>query len=384
MISSGKRTVLYSIDKYLDITANWIYYQFREIKDFDICILAQFKENIDLFPHEHIYAVSDLGKFRRLLERIEKKLRGELTYPFRRKVARKIKPALIHSHFGTRGFADLELKEELNVPLITSFYGMDATMIPKQFPEWRERYKDLFRKGDLFLVESGNMKRILSELGCDPAKITIQSLGVSLEQIKLQPRQYRPEGIRILIASSFREKKGIPDSLAAIANMKDSLGQFTVTIIGGAVDLPDSKEEEQKIQETIDQYQLRDHVKMPGFMKHDDLIRESYNHDIFFATSKTARSGDNEGGTNIVILEMAASGLPVLATDHCDFSYAVGPENRKYLAEEGNVESICASFRELIKTDWQQIAETNRRHIEANFDVYNQARKLEGIYHSLL
>ena len=384
MLSDNKMKIVYSMDKYLDITANWIYYQFKSLSDSEISILCQNKENIALFPYEKVYALSDLPLWRQTLNRIIRKGFGKMCYPYHKGKIKQLSPCLIHSHFGTRGYADLELKKTLNIPLITSFYGIDATMVPLRYPYWKTRYKELFAKGDLFLVESKNMFNILSSLGCDLNKIKIQSLGVDLGNIEMIERSFSGKGLKIFIASSFREKKGIPDSLEAIAKMRSMLGNFTITIAGGIVDLRDSIEEGEKIDRAIEKFGLKNHVTFLGFLEHDALIKESYKHDIFFATSKTAKSGDNEGGTNIVILEMAASGMPILATDHCDFSYAVGPENRKFLANENDVNSISEQLGKLLRADWKLIAQTNRQHIEANFDIEKQSRKLQTIYKSVV
>jgi len=33
-------------------------------------------------------------------------------------------------------------------------------MLPNQYPKWKARYKKLFKKGELFLVEGNYMKKV--------------------------------------------------------------------------------------------------------------------------------------------------------------------------------------------------------------------------------
>ena len=62
------------------------------------------------------------------------------------------------------------------------------------------------------------MKKTLVELGCPSEKIIVQHLGVDLAKIKFVPRNLKEnEEIKILIAGSFREKKGIPYAVEAFS-----------------------------------------------------------------------------------------------------------------------------------------------------------------------
>jgi colanic acid/amylovoran biosynthesis glycosyltransferase len=375
-----KKRVIYSIDNYLDITANWIYFQMKSMVRYKPVVFCTITNNISNFPYEPIYSLSNLPTGQRLYNKVIKKVTRTFCYQYHNKLVAKLEPLLIHSHFGMRGYADLELKRKYGIPLITSFYGIDATMIPEQDPRWLDRYSHLFEMGDLFLVEAPNMKKILIRLGCNTDKIKVQSLGIDIDKIKYKKRIRKEGKLNVLIASSFREKKGIPDSLEVIGRLRKELGNFTVTIVGGVVNLPSSQEEERRIHQTIDKYGLHDYIVFKGFMDHSSLIDEAYRHDVFFATSKRAESGDTEGGTNIVILEMAASGLPIMATKHCDFHLTMGDENRKYLAEEGIIESIIERFRMLLNADWVSIGRENRNYIKSRYNMRNQISHLESIY----
>ena len=86
---------------------------------------------------------------------------------------------IIHSHFGQNGYAALQLKAKLNIPLFTSFYGYDSGRLANVFSKY---YKQLIEQGEKFLVLSEDMKSDLIKLGFPEEKIIIHHLGVNIER----------------------------------------------------------------------------------------------------------------------------------------------------------------------------------------------------------
>ena len=72
---------------------------------------------------------------------------------------------LLHAHFGVEGVLAVPLASALGVPLVTSFYGYDATMLPRD-PSWRQALKLLFARGTLFFAEGPALANTLRDLGC--------------------------------------------------------------------------------------------------------------------------------------------------------------------------------------------------------------------------
>src|SRR5699024_12361504 len=60
---------------------------------------------------------------------------------------------LVHAHFGPMGYLSSALVQAIDVPLVTTFYGYDASMLPQEGAKWKGRYKTLFERGSRFLVE---------------------------------------------------------------------------------------------------------------------------------------------------------------------------------------------------------------------------------------
>jgi hypothetical protein len=51
-----------------------------------------------------------------------------------------------------------------------------------------------------------------------------------------------------------------------------------------------------EVQEFVQQHNLENHVRLPGFLNHNDYLREMQQADIFLHPSVTAANGDTEGG----------------------------------------------------------------------------------------
>ena len=85
---------------------------------------------------------------------------------------------------------------------------------------WHNRYAELFASVDRVFCEGPYMASSNVRLGCPEHKVQVHHLGVAVDQIAYQPRSRSAgEPLRILIAGTFREKKGIPDALRAVGEL---------------------------------------------------------------------------------------------------------------------------------------------------------------------
>jgi len=301
-------------------------------------------------------------------------------------ILKKRQTVLLHSHFGDEGYGNLNLKKKLKIPMITSFYGYDVSRLTKK-PIWRYRYGRLFSKGELFLAEGNFMKQSLINLGCQEEKIIVQHLGIDLEKIKFKPRKIGGDGkVKILIASSFREKKGIPYALEAFGKTNRIHKNLELKIIGDSGDEPKEEAEKRKVFDIIKKYNLIDSVKLLGFQPHSVFIQEVYKSHIFLSPSVHASDGDTEGGVPVSIIEASASGMPVVSTFHCDIPEVVIDGKSGNLVQERDVSSLAECMEYLIThpEKWEYMGRRGRQNIEKEYNISIQVQKLEDIYFKLL
>jgi colanic acid/amylovoran/stewartan biosynthesis glycosyltransferase WcaL/AmsK/CpsK len=380
--------VVHSNPTWLAQTQTWVDTQVRfapadRVENHVVC---ERTENLDQFPVAHLHDFSAAGMLERFWDRGLRRagLRHHLGYLAR--VARRVGAAILHSHFGDVGWANLGAARAARCRHVVTFYGYDVSNLPRQ-PAWRRRFTELFRNVDRVLCEGPHMARCVVDLGCAADSVRVQHLGIPLERFPFRPRQWRPgEPLRVLIASTFTEKKGIPYAIRALGELRRHV-DVRITVIGDA--RPESSENQRQKQEivaAIAAQGLGDRVRMPGFMPHARLIEEAYGHHVYLCPSVTASDGATEGGAPVTLVEMAASGMLIVSTRHCDIPEVVHDGRTGLLAEErdaaGLHDRLLAAARDPQR--WAEMLARGREHVESEYDARAQAERLAGHYEELL
>ena len=378
--------VIQSLPVWLPQTETWIYNQVkylqREVESHIVCAKT---ENLDQFDLENIHAIpkkSLLDRYRASrLNHADQRARL-LWLLFK---SQRIKPDIIHSHFGTTGWDDSFVVRFTRAKHVVTFYGFDVGMMPAQNPKWKTHYKALFQSADLFLCEGSHMADCIIALGCPREKIRVQHLGVALDRIPFKPRKWHPdEPLRVLISASFREKKGIPYALDALGQLKNDFA-FEVTIIGDATEEEGSRKEKERILSVIKKHDMQSMVKMLGFRSYPFLMEQAYKHHLFVSPSVTAGNGDTEGGAPVTIIEMMATGMPVTSTTHCDIPEVVNYGRGGMLSPERDTGSLAGCIKWWLQHTelWGNLLIHARKYLEKEYDVQKQAIILENIYKEL-
>ena len=334
-------------------------------------------------PH---YVESHQGLVRHKWNRMLSRARVATRRTFRAQTAFDHQSQIVHSHFGHVGWQDMPLVAVTRAKHVVSFYGQDAGQLPQGSRRWRSRYRDLFAHVDAVLCEGPFLARRVAALGCDPERIHVHHLGIQLEQLALRPRLYNPgEPLRVLMAASFREKKGIPDGLRAIAAVARWV-PVEVTIIGDANQEPEAQREKRTIMKLVHGLPSNARVNFLGYQPFKEVLRQAYLHHIFLHPSVTAASGDSEGGAPVAVMEMAATGMMVVSTRHCDIPEIVPHSFHHLLAAERDPADLVRVFRWLLEhpEQWRSIALNNRRHLERGFDEQRQGKQLAALYRHVL
>ncbi len=245
----------------------------------------------------------------------------------------------------------------------------------------------LFERGECFLAEGAHMKKTLIELGCPESKVRVQRLGIDLDKIPFIPRRLNTDrNIRILMASTFRDKKGIVYGLEAFATVAASYNNIELTLIGDAGRSQREIAYKREILQVIETRRLRDRITYRGFLPYPQFIEESKQHDIFLAPSVRGADGETEGGAPVTLIEMSAFGMPIVSTWHCDIPEVVLDGVSGYLVPERDVPALADRLEYLIRHPecWEQMGAAGRQHIEQEYDAKKQALKLEQIYTALI
>lgn len=345
-----------------------------------ICLAGEFV-NLDQFPFpkEDIYYININIKKYTIRWFLNKRL-GFGRDLKAEKIIKKRKVQLIHAHFGSNGVYSLKLKKRFRIPLVTTFYGYDISKLAKT-KEWITRYKDLFQKGDLFLVEGEYMKAKLIELGCPKEKIQVQRIAIPVNKIPFLVKNPKKSNERVILIFSgrFVEKKGLIYALQAIEKVREKFKNFEFRIIG---DGPLKRE----IEEFIKDHSMENYVKLLGFLTYEDYLKEMEKADIFVHPSVTASDGDSEGGAPTTILEAQAMGMPVVSTNHADIPNVTLPGTSALLSDERDCEMLIQNISFLLQNQdiWEKMGRAGRNFVEAHHDIKKEIVALEDKYDFIL
>ena len=381
--------VLHAIDVYLRVSENWIYPQIHCDSEVSSAVLCRNVENLDQFPLRKVPMFLDPPRWSESLgiPRLINSLafRAGHSSLVAAVAVRRWKPDLIHAHFGMHGWSLLPLKQRLRIPMITSFYGIDAWALPERNALWHDRYRELFESGESFIVEGPAMGDRLKAIGCAASKIHTVHIGIDLSALPLSPRKLNAVP-RVLMLGRFTEKKGLIDGLRACVEARRRGGDFLVTIVGDAVSGDKTsasiKAELHKIAASPE---LNNRVCFAGSVsvaKSRVLMRE---HDIFLCPSKHARDGDAAGGSPVSLTEAMALGLHCIGTRHCDIPEVIRHGETGLLATSGDIQALAALLAEAIENlEETRMREHGRKHIEERFSASAQREAFQKIYSVLI
>ena len=375
--------VIQSCGVWLTPTMTWLYQQVRNLPQcINSSVVCDTIRNLEQFDTGRVFALRTRYPIRFSWERALRRTGIHNHLPCKSEIVRELECELLHSHFGDHAWWDMATARATRVRHFATFYGYDVNKLPTGSARWVSRYRELFQSIEKVLCEGPYMASRIRNLGCSGDKVVVHRLGVPVQDIEFQERPWwlRSE-LRVLLAGSFFVKKGITVALEALGTLKAEI-PFLVTVIGDSNGSPSAEAEKARIMEVIRRYDLAGKVGLLGIKTYFELVQTAYSQDVFIAASRTAPDGDTEGGAPVILLDMAASGIPLISTRHCDIPEIVRHGITGTLAEENSSESLAEAIRWFSRnrSEAAQMARAARALVEREFDARIQSCKLARLY----
>ena len=362
------------VRNYLPLTQTFIY---EHLKHTNSLVITDIAQNLKDYPFNcnYIFTREEFQTQKQVCQQFLERVRFPNCFET---LLQNKKVEILHAHFGPMGYETLSLKKKLNVPLITSFHGYDASCM-LHMPKWQQAYKRLFIEGDLFLVVGKKMAQRLQENGCPASKIKIQHVGIDLTHLPSSPTPPKPENkISLLYCGRLVEKKGCMYALLAFAQLAKKWPQLEFRIVG-------SGEQAEILKHTIDLLGLKNRVIMLGALSHAATLQEMHRAHLFILPSITASNGDMEGAP-VVLMEAQAIGLPVLSTLHADIPEVVLDGKSGFLVPEKNVPALSEKLDYLLShpNSWSHFGQTGKDHINQHYNIHRESKNMTQLYKDLL
>ncbi|WP_027135934.1 glycosyltransferase [Geminicoccus roseus] len=276
---------------------------------------------------------------------------------------------VVHAQFGRGGALALPLARALDVPLVVTFHGGDASkdkhfrrsLIPTVF---QRRWQRLQRNASRFLCVSEFVRRRLLERGVREELLAVHHLGVELPVAAPDPAA---PSRQLLAVGRFVAKKGFGDAIETLRAARAAGSDLELVLVG---DGPLRAELEARAKDLP--------VRFPGWLAPDQVAEAMASALALLVPSRKAAGGDSEG-LPTVVLEAQARGLPVLATRHAGIPEAVRDGVTGLLVEEGDVPGMAAAINRLASEDGLRLRlrQAALASVREDFDAVRQSRRLE-------
>lgn len=299
------------------------------------------------------------------------------------RVLRENGTALLHAHFGVEGVYAVPMARALGVPLVTTLHGFDVTVTKAQLlaskkPSWLNyvAWRDgLFEAGAVFICVSEHIRRRALDWGYPADRTVVLPIGVDVDLIR--PAEPVPTP-RIVHVARLVPKKGTSYLLRAFAAVRTAVPDAELVVIGDGP-LRGS------LTALADELGVAGHVRFLGAQSHAETLRQVAQARLLCLPSVTAPSGDQEG-LGMVLLEAAATGRPVVGTDHGGIPEAVVDGCNGYLVPEKDVTALADRLLTLLRDPalCEQFGAAGRRMVVERYNLRRRTDQLEALYRTLI
>ncbi len=274
-------------------------------------------------------------------------------------------PDLVHSHYWLSGWAALEVKQRLNIPMANSFHTLgrvkDATRRADQSPTDPRRIA-----AEQTLISSANCvvastpfeaDDLMDHYGADPTKLCVSPPGVNRthfqpgDQAEARAKLGLGEGPLALFVGRIQSLKGPDVALAAVALARERIADLRLLIVGGPSG-PEGQREMQALRSAADDLgpeTVRFHPPV-GHNRLADFYRAA---DVLVAPSRSESFG-------LVVAEAQACGLPVVAARKGGLMYVVEDGGSGLLVEGWEPEGYVAAIAKVLEDDELRAAMSER------------------------
>ncbi|MBV6623403.1 MAG: glycosyltransferase [Rivularia sp. (in: Bacteria)] len=294
---------------------------------------------------------------------------------------KQLHPKMIHAHFGVCGALALPFARKLQVPLIVTFHGIDATMTDEYARKdslstrvYLHRRESLKRDTQLFVAVSNFLKSTLVNQGFPANRIIVHNIGIDTELFQPDMTVHR-EPI-VLFVGRLVEKKGCEYLIKAMSEVQTVNPEIELVVIGDG-ELRKSLETKAKL--TLKKYRFLG-IQTPK------VVRNWMNKaKVFCVPSIRAKSGDCEG-FGLVFTEAQAMGLPVVSFASGGIPEAVAHNQTGFIVEEKDWQALGENILQLLDDPnlWQIFSETGYQRVRERFDLHKQNQALEEIYQNVI
>jgi glycosyltransferase involved in cell wall biosynthesis len=369
---------------FFHISETFVYKQVTGMPDdISVDLLGFSIENEQLFPLSNKkYSVKRVANvLDKAIVAFRKNILGQrysfslFTKPAVKRILSQTKYDVIHAHFGFNALLIFPLAKLMNIPLVITFHGLDAS--PQMLQD--NQYKDLLQKmleyASAIIIVSPHMKKTL-ELENYADKTYIIPCGVDPDEFNIINRPENKNSITILHSGRMVSKKGVPDLVTVFASLSKKYNNISLVLIGDGPDLEASRQRSAQAREGS--------VTFLGARPHEQVKKYMADADIFVLNSRVGDKGDMEG-VPVSLLEAMSLKMAIVSTRHAGIPYVVADGVNGLLVDEKDNSSLSAAIEKLINDAElrKELGESARRTVSEKLTSSQTNRKIADVYRNV-
>lgn len=221
---------------------------------------------------------------------------------------RREKVDVIHAHWLLPAgvvAALLRLFSKDEVPFLVTSHGADLFALKGRFFGFLKRWVAGSAAG--VTVVSSVMRAELEAIGVDPARVTIQPMGVDLRSRFTPDPGHERSGREVLFVGRLVGKKGLSHLIDAMPAISRARPGACLTVVGFGP-------EESACRQQVARLGLESVVTFHGGLSQHELPAIYRRAAVFVAPFVQTKDGDQEG-LGLVVVEAAGCGCPVVVSD---------------------------------------------------------------------
>ncbi|SEM81111.1 Glycosyltransferase involved in cell wall bisynthesis [bacterium A37T11] len=381
-IKNRTKIVIFN-ESFLPMSQTFVYKQILGLSEkYEVLLIGSKQENTDFFKLKNKTLI--YRKYYGLLDRIILKIYRDLfkdNYRLSPNTVRKIKNFLksekvrfIHAHFGPVALKILPIAKALNIPLLVTFHGIDATEVFLKDNIYKYKLKELYSYCEKIFIVSNHM---IEPLGLKTwmGKVAWVPCGIDNQEFK-RPTEVSHDSsiIRIIHVGRLVPKKGAIDLIKVFLKLWEEYKNIHLDVVGDGPELEICKELTKNLNNN------QPPVKIWGALGREQVKELLMQANIYVLNSRTGPDGDMEGVPNGV-LEAMSMELPVVSTYHAGIPEVITSGVNGLLVKERDNKSLKEALEKLIKDNNLRkfLGVGGRLRIEERFSLKRTVEDIDNV-----
>lgn len=290
----------------------------------------------------------------------------------------KYRISLVHAHwFIPQGVLAVLARMMFfrNLRVLSTSHGADLFALRHGILQRLKRF--VARRSDHVTVVSEAMKRQLQDMGCDPRSISVQPMGVDLQNC-FTPDSEIGKQTDLIFVGRLVEKKGLATLLEALSLLRVDFPDLKLAIVG---DGP----EKQALQALAGDLDIARQVEFAGAVVNTQVPDWYRSARIAIIPSIVAADGDQEG-LGLVAVEALGCGCATVVSDLPALADVVRDGENGLVFRAGDAGDLATKIRRILSNHdlYEQLVRASSRSVCDQFDWQPVGRSyIEIIEHCL-